>query len=359
MFRFPTIDGIELRRRKPSRPFIALAAWGALACAVGACALVLKLAGGDIVAATASFASLGTRQGLAEVLVVLAPLLLVSLGVAIARKVAFWNVGGDGQFLVGATAAICISNIMSPLHAVIGCLMMGSAAFFAAGVVSVAVAVLKLTRRADEVLMTLMLNFVAVYFVAYLVAGPLQDPDTQWIQSAPVPEGLRLSRIAGFGRANASLVLALIAFLVLWCLERWTMYDAAFRLAGENPFAVRTQRMSPHRMVLLAAFISGGLCGLAGYCELAGVQHRLIQDLSPGYGYFGLLVALLARGRFLPTLIITAVFSAIITGIDGATRMSGVPSYAITMILGCALVVHVALSQLGAGSLHVRRRSGE
>lgn len=271
---------------------------GAVAFALGAGALLLAMGGvNPRTAYVAMFGeAFGTAYGLSETLIKTTPLLFCGLGVMVAIRINFWNIGAEGQLYMGAFAAAALA--LAPLPVDSGWLRlpaMAAAAFAVAALWALIPAVLKLGSRVNEILSSLFLNYVAIAWVGYLVYGPWRDPAAGNFPLAPtIPASAQLPRLGDL-RVNAGLLIALSALLILYVVQERGRLGFAVRVTGDNPIAARTAGFNVGRTTLAIAALSGGLAGLGGLVELAGIQHRLIHGLSPGYGYAGIIVALLGR----------------------------------------------------------------
>jgi simple sugar transport system permease protein len=194
----------------------------------------------------------------------------------------------------------------------------------------------------DEVVTTLLLNFIMLLFVSYLLEGPMKDPmGMGWPKSASLIPEARLPRITEGLRLHWGFALALIAALLVYIIERRTTFGFEMRAVGANPAAARFAGVPVNRVLIQTALLSGGLAALAGWSEVAGLKGHLSQDLSPGFGYTGIIVAMLA---LLHPLAVTgtAIFVAgIFVGSDAMSRAAGVPTYIADMLLASALLFMV------------------
>ena len=274
------------------------------------------------------------------------PLLLTGGAVAVAFRAGVFNIGAEGQLLVGAAAGAAVALLLPGGGALTT--IAGLAAGAAAGAGWAGSAAL-LRRRFGvlEVISTIMLNFVALYAVSYIVRGPLQEPTHAYPQSEAIAEATRLWRIPGAGRLHAGLLVALAVLLVAGWVFRSTA--AGFRLlaVGENPRAAASAGLVDVGRVTSRAFMtSGALAGLAGAIEVFGVTFALYEDISPGYGYTAIAVALLAGldpWRVIPSALL---FAALEAGAGAMQRDAAVPSTlvsAIEALLILAVVVAHAL----------------
>lgn len=238
----------------------------------------------------------GHAYGLSETLVKATPLILCGLGVMVALKAEFWNIGAEGQLYIGGCAATAAATWPTlgdepPVRLLV--MVLASAA--AGGAWGAIPAVLRVTRGVNEVLSSLLLNYVAIAVTGYLVYGPWRDPSSGNFPLSPlIPESARLGRLFGL-RVNWAFGLALAAVLVMYVLQERSRLGYAMRVVGDNPTAARYAGINVAGIAVAVMAMGGALAGLAGMGEVAGIQHRLIPTLSSGYGYMGIVVALLGR----------------------------------------------------------------
>jgi simple sugar transport system permease protein len=271
------------------------------------------------------------------------PLILTGLAVALAFQSGVFNIGAEGQFLTGAAAAsaIALAGSRFPSWAlVIGLLLGGSVA--GAGWAWIA-AVLRARFHVLEVISTIMLNFVAAYLVSYLVRGPLQEPTHIYPQTASFVAAAQLPRFGTTTRLHAGFAIACAACVVCWWVLRYTAAGFRARVAGANPDAARSAGGIDVRRVTTRAFVaSGALAGLAGAVEVSGVTYALYENISPGFGYTAIAVALLARLNALAVLGTGIVFGALEAGATAMQRDAGVPSVVVSVVEASVILVMVA-----------------
>jgi len=202
--------------------------------------------------------------------------------------------------------------------------------------------ILKTRLGVDEVVTTLLLNFIMLLLVSYLLEGPMKDPAGMgWPKSAPLDRALRLPRIVEGLRLHWGFGLALIAAAAVWFVQKRTTLGYEMRAVGLNPQAARFAGIPVNVVLVKTALLSGGLAALAGFSEVAGLKGHLSLDLSPGFGYTGIIVAMLALLHPLGV-VITAIFVAgIFVGADSMSRAADVPTYIADMLLATALLLMV------------------
>lgn len=261
------------------------------------------------------------------------PLMLTGLSVAVAFRAGVLNIGAEGQLLAGAAAAASVSMlpvvgasyVSSPLALAAGALAGGAWAAIAA--------LLRVRFRVLEVISTILLNFVALYLVGYLVHGPLQEPSHIYPQSKAIALAAQLPRLLPSSRLHAGFLIALAAAAAAWWILKYTAAGFRLRAVGANPDASRSAGMIDVPRTTTRAFVvSGALAGLAGAIELTGVTFALYENISPGYGYTGIAVALLARLHPLAVIASSVVFGGLEAGATAMQRDAGVPSVVVSVI---------------------------
>jgi len=311
---------------------------------------------GDLGAVLSAFwrGSFGTWSALVSgTLVRAVPLAILGAGLSVAFRAGVFNIGGEGQLLLGAIAA----SIVGLEFAWLG--NMGSVAALAASAIAGAAwagvaAVLRRRFGVLEVISTILLNFVAANLVSYLVRGPLQEPSGVYPQSDLISASARLARL-GSSRLHLGVFIAVAVCGATWWFLSRTAAGFRIRAVGASPSAAAvTGGVDVPAVTAGALMASGALAGLAGGIEVSGVTYALYENLSPGYGFSAIAVAILARNNPLGVLGTAILFAALETGALGMQRDAGVPSVVATAIE--AVVILAAIS-FGAGMQWSARRS--
>lgn len=278
----------------------------------------------------------GSSYGLTETIVRTIPLTLTSLGVALAFRMQLWNIGGEGQLYMGAFAATWVALTFPggsawwvlPTMVILG--------MIAGGVWGFLPAIPRAIWGVNEIITTLMLNYVAIFWVDYLVYGPWKDPNGfNFPLTATFSPGAVLPAL-GNSRIHAGLLFGLIIAILLYIVIYRTRWGYEIRVAGENPDAARYAGMNTKKNILLVMFFSGAISGLAGMSEVSGIAHRLMHGLSPGYGFTGIIIAWLSRLNPFVIIIVTFLFGGLQVG-GYIVQTSGIPSSMVTMLQGLLL----------------------
>jgi simple sugar transport system permease protein len=289
--------------------------------------------------------SLGTSSALISGTLVRAiPLTLVGVGIAIAFRAGVFNIGGEGQLLVGAVAATLVGLHVTGPATVVLALIVSAVAGAAWGGIA---ALLRAKFGVLEVISTIMLNFVAANLVSYLVRGPLQEPTHIYPQTELVAASARLPRLWPDTRLHAGLLVAVAAALIAWWLLTRTAAGFRLRAVGASPSAARVAgRIDVARVTASAMLVSGGLAGLAGGIEVSGVTYALYENLSPGYGFSAIAVAILARLHPLGIVASAFLFATLETGSLGMQRDAGIPSVVASAIEAVVILLVVAIGTI-------------
>lgn len=316
----------------------------ALALTVLAGSLLAMLAGANPFATLGLIlkGAAGSRFALLETLNRATPLIFTGLAVAVAFRAKLWNIGAEAQLYAGAVMAVLLGT--GALGWPSGLLLpaMVGAAMLAGALVLLGPAVLKVRFGVDEVVTTLLFNFVVLLFVSMLLEGPLKDPAGMgWPQSSRLIPEARLPRIVEGLRLHWGFALALISALVVWVIQSRTTLGYEMRAVGQNRQAAEFAGIPVGRVILKTALLSGGLAALAGFSEVAGLKGNLTLDISPGFGYTGIIVAMLALLNPIGVVVSAIFVAGVFVGADSMSRAAGVPTYIANIMLATALLTMV------------------
>ncbi|OXM87766.1 ABC transporter permease [Paenibacillus rigui] len=311
---------------------------GSVVLALLFCGLFIALNGKNPAAVyTAMFqGAFGSRYGWSETIVKSIPLLLCGLGVAVAYRMNVWNIGAEGQFIVGAIAATAVTIYFPGLPTVWSIPVMLLAGALAGAVWALCTAVPKVYFQVNELIGSLMLNYIALSLLDYFVFGPWKDPKGFNFPGTPMfKPGQQLLSFMGT-RVHLGLVYALIAVGILAYLLYRSRWGYEWKLLGANPHAARYAGIPIRKHILLVMLISGGLAGVAGMSEVSGVAHRLMYGISPGYGYTAIIVACLGKLNPFGIILSSVLFGGMIVG-GYSVQSLGLPSSMSMMIQGAVL----------------------
>lgn len=286
--------------------------------------------------------AVGSRFALLETLNRATPLIFTGLAVAVAFRAKLWNIGAEAQLYAGAVMAVVLGTgaLAWPAFALLP--TMAAAAMLAGAVILLVPALLKTRLGVDEVVTTLLFNFIFLLFVSYLLEGPMKDPmGMGWPKSPRLIAEARLPRIVDGLRLHWGFGLALIAAAVVWVINTRTTLGYEMRAVGQNAEAARFAGIPVGRVIVKTALLSGGLAALAGFSEVSGLKGSLTLDLSPGFGYSGIIVAMLALLNPLGVVAAALFVAGIFVGADSMSRAVGVPTYLADIMLATALLLMV------------------
>jgi simple sugar transport system permease protein len=319
----------------PARDAALLLAFGVLG--VLALSAIIAAAGASppAVARALVHGAFGSVYNISETFVQTAPLLLTGLGVALAFRARLFNIGAEGQLLLGAVAATWAGTRLAPpaaLHLPLVLIAGAGAGALWAGMA----AWLRLRRGVPEVLSTLLLNFVAVQTVAWVVRGPLQEAarDFPWSDKVAVPA--RLALLLPNTRLHGGVLFAFVLAVVVWFYLRRTAGGFAVRAVGAGPEAAEASGIPLARTWARTFLLSGALSGLAGAVQVSGVTYFLSDPYSPGYGYTAIAVALLANLHPL-AVVPSALFFGALTAGSGTVQSEGVAAVVVYIMEALAL----------------------
>lgn len=303
-----------------------------LSCASITNAIILLLCGYNPLTAYAAAAeySLGSIRGLSETFVKTTPFLMTGLSVGIAFRCGIWNIGAEGQFLIGALAATWFGTrlaYMIPHTPWLGVPLCLCIAVLAGGIWGVIPAVLKVTRGVNEVISTIMLNYVAIHLVGLMIeGGPLQEASKIGPQSDPIVEWISLPRFIEGNRLHPGIIISIVLAIVLTFVLFRTTFGYQLRAVGEGSAAAKAAGISVMQNTIRVFFLSGALAGLGGAIELSALADELTKSFSPGYGYTAIAVALMAKLHPLGTVATALLFGALSMGsfaMEGSIGISG------------------------------------
>ena len=316
----------------------------------------ILLAGADPIEAYAQFliVPLTSRFSALEVLVASTPILLTGTAVALAFRGGYWNIGAEGQLLVGAIAAAAVGQIAGmPQVLQVPLIILGGA--LGGAVWALGPALLRVRFGIDEVVTTLLLNPVALLLVNALLHGPWRDPVSGFPESPRIVDAAEFPQLLERSRLHLGFVVAIVVVVTVGYVISRTPAGLRLRAVGLSPEGARFAGIDVSRTLLITALVSGAIAGIAGASEVAGMQYRLTSGISPGYGYTGIVVATLGT-LTMPGVTLAALFLGDLTvGASSAGRALGIPSQLGAVVQGTLLLVTIGLLAIrrnrAAGSL--------
>ncbi|MCP4765016.1 MAG: ABC transporter permease [Gammaproteobacteria bacterium] len=341
---------IELREHT-SLLRVGMAPVSAVFAALVLCSVLIIWAGVPVLEAYALLfkGAFGSAFALKETFTRSIPLIFTGLAVAVAFRSKFYNIGAEGQLYAGALATAYFGTglVSLPTYLMVPFLLLVGA--LAGGLLLLVPVLLKTRLKVDEVVTTLLLNFVVLLVVSYLIEGPWRDPMAMgWPQTASIIDEGVLPTLMTKGRLHAGLIVAIIASVLIWAMMRFTVLGYEIKAVGFNAKGAEFSGVNVNRTVVFTALISGGLAGIAGVSEVAGLKGYLTLDLSPGFGYTGVAVAMLAQLHPLAVIPAALFLSAIYVGADSMSRAVNIPTYIADVLVGVsvlAILVSVMLTR--------------
>jgi simple sugar transport system permease protein len=281
-----------------------------------------------------------------ETLVQATPLLLIAISVSISFRCQIWNIGAEGQMILGGIASNWIALTFAELPPAILLPLSFIGGALAGALWSLIAGLLKAYAQANEVITTSMLNYIAVYLLAFLVHGPMKDPaGFNFPQSPLIARALELPRLVAGTRLNLSFVIVLL--IVVAALLYWrTTLGLRTEIVGASRRVARQIGLSVALTIALVSAISGALAGVAGWGEMFGLHFRLIEEFARGMGSLGVVVALLGELHPLGMLVSAFLFGALVVGGNAMERNAGVPFALVDVIQGCIILLILARSYI-------------
>lgn len=256
--------------------------------------------------------ALGTKIRLQQTTLRAIPLVITSLGILIAFKMKFWNIGGEGQITMGAFAATFVALRFADMPKPVLLLAMGIAAMIMGGIWAFIPAYFKGKIGTNETIFTLMLNYIAVKFVTYLQYGPWRDPSSQGFPKvAPFSDNAILPNVGG---VHIGWIIALVLVVLVYLLINHTKKGFEISVVGESVQTARYAGMNIKNIIITAMVFSGGLCGLTGMIQASAVEKTLTASLSAGYGFTAIITAWLAQLNAIATLFVCVAFAVLLQG---------------------------------------------
>ena len=276
----------------------------------------------------------GNLNGFCEVFVKATPLIFTGLGCAVAFRTGFFNIGAEGQFYVGALAAAGVALGLPQIP--------GAAGFLAGGVWALIAALFKAKLGISEIIVTIMLNYIAINLIGIAVRTFLMDPSGSVPQSAKIDPSVQLAQILPPTRLHVGFLIAVASVALIWFLLQKTTLGYEIKVVGFNKRAAACNGISVTKNIVISAFLSGGLAGLAGVVEVLAIQKKLLEGISSNCGYTAVLVALLAGNHPVGVMFVAVGMAAMQVGANTMQRQLGVPSAIVDILVGLVVLLILA-----------------
>ena len=307
--------------------------------------IFIILAGANPFAAYYNFiiVPLSSKFSALEVLVKATPLIFTGLAVTFAFASGYYNIGAEGQLYAGAVAAAWVGATFTNLPAIAVVPLMLVLGFAGGMFWALLPALLKVKLKVDEVVTTLLMNSIIMYFISALLNGPWRDPETGWPKSPEFFEAARFVQLIPKSRLHLGFVIALVLVVIVFIVIKRTPFGLQMRAAGASKAGALFAGINVNRTMLIAALVSGGIAGLAGVSEIAGIHYHLISELSGGYGYHGIIVATLGGLNPIGATVAAMFIGLIDTGAQTVSRVLGVPVYLGDVVQSTLLLVTLSM----------------
>jgi len=333
--------GFRIEKRDEVSPWVRMAAiLTALGGAFLLCAALIASARADVGVALGAIGlgALGTWPAFCDTLVKATPLILTGLAATVAFRARVWNIGGEGQLFAGAMAAYWVSATFKGLPTPLYFILILGAAFAAGAACGLIPGWLKGRLGVDEIIVTVLMNYVVVYLFSFMLSDPWRDPRSYYLQSSAIPDAAQFPIVFAHTRLHAGFLVAVSMAVAAYIMLQKTPLGYEIRALGHNPRASQFKGIDVHRLVIVIMMISGGLAGLAGAGELAGVHYRLRLDISADYGFTGIIIAMLAQLNPLGVILAGILFGGLSNGAFRMQVVTGVPVALVYAIQGIVLV---------------------
>ena len=283
--------------------------------------------------------SFGSRNAVAETLSRATPIILTGLAASIAFKARFWNIGAEGQLYAGALAVTFFGTGIIELPAIIMIPFLFMVGAIAGGLLLLPLVLLKIYYKVDEVVTTLLTNFIVILLVSYLLEGPWKDPmSLGWPQGASVIDQGVLPQILSKTRLHLGFIFSIIFAFLVWIALSKHLIGYKIKAVGFNSSAASHSGIPVLKTIFIVALLSGGMAGMAGVTETAGLKGYLTLDLSPGFGYAGIAVAMLAGLHPIGVIASGIFLASIYVGADAMSRSMNVPTYLADVIVAITIL---------------------
>ena len=286
---------------------------------------------------------LSTKFSFLEVLVKATPLIFTGIAVTFAFSAGYFNIGAEGQLYAGAVAAAWVGATLTDLPAIVAIPLMLVLGFLAGMLWALIPALLKVKLKVDEVVTTLLMNSIIMYLISALLNGPWRNKETGWPQSPEFFEAARFIKLIPKSRLHLGFIIAIVLVVIAYIVIKKTPFGLKMRAIGASKAGAQFSGINVNRTMLTAALISGGIAGLAGVSEIAGIHYHLISELSNGLGYTGIIAATLGGLNPIGVSVSAFFLGLIDTGSQTVSRVLGVPVYLGDVVQSTLLLVTLGM----------------
>jgi simple sugar transport system permease protein len=314
----------------------------ALVCSLGVSYWIISLIGADAPSVLGSIVkgSFGSMNSLIDTLIKSSPIFITALGTVVAYRAKVWNIGQEGQLYAGALGVtwvvLLLKDVTLPAWIFVPLLL--AVSFIFGGLAGFIPGILKSRFNVNEIIVTVMFNYIILYLTTYLLGGPWQEPGSHYYNTIRFPVTTNLPLLFGTRLHNGFIIAIFLAFAIYYLL--WHMkLGFEIRATGLNPTASRFKGINTRRIILIVMMLSGAICGMAGGIELLVVHHRLVYGFSVLFGFTGILIALLGRLHPLGVLPAAIFFGMLQNGSSAMIILSDVPRELITVIMGFVIIM--------------------
>ncbi len=265
------------------------------------------------------------------------PLIFAGLSMAIASRVGVFNIGIEGQILMGAFPAAIVGAYIKGLPGWLHLPLCIAVAVVCSGAWALVAAELRNRLHISEVILTIMLNYVALYLVGYLVNYPFKS-NNQAVRTESLPDSVRLTTLVANSRLNTGIFIALGLAVLMWFILKKTKFGYELRAVGSNPSAAETAGINQKKFILIAMFLSGAIAGLGGACEVLGYSGYYADNMTSGYGFDGIAIAVMGRCDPFGTVLSALVFGILKVGAASMSLKTGIPSEFVKIIQAMIII---------------------
>lgn len=326
------------KQHKPSTLSVILITIGAFVLSLLLSLIILKLTGHDAwrILLDAFSSTYFTWNGTTSLMIYLTPISLCALAVVISAKAGLWNVGVEGQFLIGAIAANGIGLFFGHLPTYVLLPLIFTCSFLAGGLLCCVATLPRVYFGISEILTTILFNSIVAYLLGHLTNRAWRDYSSTSPQTREISEAARIGRIPGLGRLHWGLIFSIVLLFIVWIFLKRSVLGFKIRAVGASVMGSAYAGIDTKKLFLITMLISGGVAGLAGMFEVIGVSYRMRPDLAADFGLSGFVIAWVSRLNPLVILIVSYFFAGL-TVVGFRLQMSGLQSSVVSIIKGLIL----------------------